>query len=116
MVFAEPVNRGLGSRTGAGRVSRELPTEPWPPRAPKSPFSHSREKGRFHHGLLGRHTGFGIAAVYFLRMEVVGIAGAVNTIDGNCRSRWSQKHREAFNERPRQPDRRRKAGQPGASQ
>src|SRR5207245_6713481 len=52
MVFAAAVNRGLGSRTGAGRVSRELPTEPWPPRALKPPFSRSREKGRFHHGLL----------------------------------------------------------------
>src|SRR2546422_3730202 len=53
MVFAAAVNRGLGSRTGAGRVSRELPTEPGPPRALKPPFSRSREKGRFHHGLLG---------------------------------------------------------------
>src|SRR2546422_10408 len=52
MVFAAAVNRGLGSRTGAGRVSRELPTEPGPPRALKPPFSRSREKGRFHHGLL----------------------------------------------------------------
>src|SRR5207245_1938524 len=54
MVFAAAVNRGLGSRTGAGRVLRELPTEPGPPRALKPPFSRSREKGRFHHGLLGR--------------------------------------------------------------
>src|SRR5207253_1193813 len=50
--FAAAVNRGLGSRTGAGRVLRELPTEPGPPRALKPPFSRSREKGRFHHGLL----------------------------------------------------------------
>src|SRR5206468_9588747 len=40
-----------------GRVSRELPTEPWPPRALKPPFSRSREKARFHHGLLGRDSG-----------------------------------------------------------
>src|SRR2546422_2989290 len=53
IVFAAAVNRGLGSRTGAGRVSRELPTEPGPPRALQPPFSRSREKGRFHHGLLG---------------------------------------------------------------
>src|SRR5437667_10619882 len=53
MVLAAPVNRGLGSRTGAGRVSRELPTEPGPPRALQPPFLALREKGRFHHGLLG---------------------------------------------------------------
>src|SRR2546428_487101 len=44
MVFAAAVNRGLGSRTGAGRVSRELPTEPRPPRALKPPLSRSRAK------------------------------------------------------------------------
>src|SRR2546425_11421938 len=52
MVLAAAVNRCLGSRTGSGRVSRELPTEPGPPRALKPPFSRSREKGRFRHGLL----------------------------------------------------------------
>src|SRR5207245_10558851 len=79
MVFAAAVNRGLGSRTGAGRVLRELPTEPGPPRALKPPFSRSREKGRFHHGLLGPSAQGGIFATENISEERNGSGMDIST-------------------------------------